>query len=71
MDDVVTIPSSLAGLPALVVPILSGGKEEKMNELHVDLPVGVQLISQFGDDEILFRVGKALEETLKTNASSL
>ncbi|KAJ3062883.1 Trimeric GatFAB AmidoTransferase(AdT) complex subunit [Podochytrium sp. JEL0797] len=52
MDDVMTVPVSLAGLPALVVPVV--GKEG-------ELPVGMQLVGQFGSDVELFGVGRVLE----------
>jgi aspartyl-tRNA(Asn)/glutamyl-tRNA(Gln) amidotransferase subunit A len=53
-SDLLTIPSSLAGLPGLSIPCgLSDG-----------LPVGLQLIgSPFGEN-LLFRVGHALEQAL-------
>jgi aspartyl-tRNA(Asn)/glutamyl-tRNA(Gln) amidotransferase subunit A len=54
LSDVLTIPSCLAGLPGLSIPCgLSEG-----------LPVGLQLIGpQFGEN-LLFRVGHALEQAL-------
>jgi aspartyl-tRNA(Asn)/glutamyl-tRNA(Gln) amidotransferase subunit A len=53
-SDLLTIPSCLAGLPGLSIPCgLSQG-----------LPVGLQLIgAQFGEN-LLFRVGHALEQAL-------
>jgi aspartyl-tRNA(Asn)/glutamyl-tRNA(Gln) amidotransferase subunit A len=53
-SDLLTIPSCLAGLPGLSIPCgLSDG-----------LPVGLQLIGpQFGEN-LLFRVGHALEQAL-------
>jgi aspartyl-tRNA(Asn)/glutamyl-tRNA(Gln) amidotransferase subunit A len=54
LSDVLTIPSNLAGLPGLSIPCgLSEG-----------LPVGLQLVGpQFGEN-LLFRVGHALERAL-------
>ncbi|KAJ3122046.1 Trimeric GatFAB AmidoTransferase(AdT) complex subunit [Physocladia obscura] len=52
MDDVMTVPASLAGLPALVVP--SGFIAGNMG-------VGMQIIGQFGDDKRLFRIGQEME----------
>ncbi|MFN0156124.1 MAG: Asp-tRNA(Asn)/Glu-tRNA(Gln) amidotransferase subunit GatA [Gaiella sp.] len=52
--DLLTIPSCLAGLPGLSVP--SG--------LSAGLPVGLQLIGpQFGEN-LLFRIGHALEQQI-------
>jgi aspartyl-tRNA(Asn)/glutamyl-tRNA(Gln) amidotransferase subunit A len=54
LSDVLTIPSNLAGLPGLSIPCgLSEG-----------LPVGLQLVGpQFGEN-MLFRVGHALEKAI-------
>jgi aspartyl-tRNA(Asn)/glutamyl-tRNA(Gln) amidotransferase subunit A len=54
VNDLLTIPSCMAGLPGLSIPCgLSG-----------DLPVGLQLVGpQFGENT-LFRVGHALERAL-------
>jgi aspartyl-tRNA(Asn)/glutamyl-tRNA(Gln) amidotransferase subunit A len=52
--DVLTIPSNLAGLPGLSIPCgLSDG-----------LPVGLQLIGPQFSENVLFRVGHALERAL-------
>jgi len=55
LNDVLTIPSCMAGLPGMSIPCgLSDG-----------LPVGLQLIGpQFGEN-MLFRVGHALERALR------
>ncbi|KAJ3174910.1 Trimeric GatFAB AmidoTransferase(AdT) complex subunit [Geranomyces variabilis] len=52
LADVMTVPASLAGLPALALPFgepAQGG-----------LPVGVQLLGQFGDDETVLEVADLL-----------
>ncbi|KAF9191491.1 Trimeric GatFAB AmidoTransferase(AdT) complex subunit [Haplosporangium sp. Z 767] len=54
LDDILTIPASLAGLPAMSVPFGSGIKD--------GLPVGLQVISQYGDEEMVFEVARVLEE---------
>jgi aspartyl-tRNA(Asn)/glutamyl-tRNA(Gln) amidotransferase subunit A len=58
MNDVLTVPASLAGLPALSVPVKlrSGAKEAGDVE-----SVGMQVIGQFGDDELVLRVGQIIE----------
>eukprot|EP00624_Nannochloropsis_granulata_P003994 evm.model.NODE_30175_length_15148_cov_20.226961.1 len=54
-DDLFTVPASLAGLPAISLPI-SGGREGESS-----LPVGLQIIGQrFAEAQIL-QVAKALE----------
>lgn len=52
VNDVFTVPASLAGLPAVSVPARTGGK----------LPAGLQLIGQFWDDERLLKMAEKLEE---------
>lgn len=49
--DVFTVPASLAGLPALSVPF--GGDE-------TGLPIGIQLIGQYGDDQGLLELARRL-----------
>ncbi len=54
MNDVLTIPSCMAGLPGLNIPCgLSEG-----------LPVGLQLIGAQFAENTLFRVGRALEQAI-------
>jgi aspartyl-tRNA(Asn)/glutamyl-tRNA(Gln) amidotransferase subunit A len=54
LNDLLTIPSCMAGLPGLSVPCgLSDG-----------LPVGLQLIGPQFAENTLFRVGHALERAL-------
>ncbi|KAJ2503970.1 Trimeric GatFAB AmidoTransferase(AdT) complex subunit [Coemansia sp. RSA 2052] len=50
VNDVMTVPASLAGIPAISVPVG-----------YVDgLPLGLQLAAQYGDDELLLRVARHL-----------
>lgn len=53
VNDVMTVPASLAGIPAMSVPI--GVCEEGM-------PIGMQVLGQFGDERVVLEVGKMLEE---------
>jgi aspartyl-tRNA(Asn)/glutamyl-tRNA(Gln) amidotransferase subunit A len=53
LNDVFTVPTSLAGLPGLSVP--AGLSAE-------GLPLGLQVIGRAWDEATVFRVGKALEE---------
>lgn len=55
VQDVLTAPASLAGLPALSYPVpvpLADG----------NLPVGVQLVGQWGDDDLVLDIAQALED---------
>jgi aspartyl-tRNA(Asn)/glutamyl-tRNA(Gln) amidotransferase subunit A len=61
VQDVLTVPASLAGLPALTVPLrnhLTGKGEGEGGEW----PVGVSVVGQWGCDEMVLRVGEFLEE---------
>jgi aspartyl-tRNA(Asn)/glutamyl-tRNA(Gln) amidotransferase subunit A len=53
VNDVFTVPASLAGVPAMCVPFGMSTED--------GFPLGLQLIAQYGDEERLFVVGKALE----------
>ncbi|KAJ7623717.1 amidase signature domain-containing protein, partial [Roridomyces roridus] len=50
VQDVLTVPASLAGLPALSVPVQKEG-----------WPVGVSVVGQWGCDDVVLRVGGFLE----------
>ncbi|EKV08493.1 Glutamyl-tRNA amidotransferase, A subunit, putative [Penicillium digitatum] len=54
VTDVFTVPASLAGLPAISVPVTIAG--EKDAEL-----TGIQVIGQYGDDQLVMKVGEMLE----------
>lgn len=51
-QDVLTVPASLAGLPALSVP--AGGGVDGW-------PVGVSVVGQWGCEEMVLRVGEMLD----------
>ena len=53
LADVMTVPASLAGLPAVSVP---AGKTD------AGLPIGVQLIGKRRDDARLLALAKTMEE---------
>ena len=54
LSDVYTIPASLAGIPGLSVP---AGFSEGM-------PVGVQILGKYMDEETILNVGEVLEKAL-------
>ena len=60
LNDVFTVPSSLAGLPALSVP--AGLSND-------GLPLGLQLIGRPFDEETVLRAGAALEEAAEFDAA--
>ncbi|KAJ2158110.1 Trimeric GatFAB AmidoTransferase(AdT) complex subunit [Coemansia sp. RSA 552] len=51
VNDVMTVPANLAGLPAISVP---GGHKDGM-------PLGLQLVGQYGDDELVLRIAGHLQ----------
>jgi aspartyl-tRNA(Asn)/glutamyl-tRNA(Gln) amidotransferase subunit A len=53
LNDVFTVPASLAGLPAISVPAGLDGD---------GLPLGLQIIGRPFDEETVFRAGEALEK---------
>ncbi len=53
LNDVFTVPASLAGLPAISVP--AGLSRE-------ELPLGLQVIARAWDEATVLRVGRAIEE---------
>ncbi|MDP6109481.1 MAG: amidase, partial [Rhodospirillales bacterium] len=59
LNDVFTVPASLAGLPGISVP--SGLSEE-------GLPLGLQMITKPFDEETLFRAAEVLETAAEFKA---
>lgn len=55
--DVFTVPASLAGLPALSVPVKSADTDDDSQ-----IRVGMQIIGQYWDDQLVLRVGELLDE---------
>ena len=53
LNDVFTVPASLAGLPAISLPAGLDG---------AGLPLGLQLIAKPFDEKTLFRAAQALED---------
>lgn len=51
LNDIFTIPASLAGLPAMSVPLAMDG----------GLPLGMQIVAQALDEYTMFKVARALE----------
>lgn len=63
MNDVFTVPASLAGLPAISVPAPSI-TEDRNIESEVYTPfagVGIQIIGQYGDDKLVLDYAKELQ----------
>lgn len=56
LSDIFTVAPSLAGVPALSLPINSNDKE---------LPIGTQLIAKNFNENLLFQFGKFIENLLK------
>ena len=53
LNDIFTVPASLAGLPGISIPF---GKSEK------GLPLGVQLLSKHFNEQEIFNAGYYLEK---------
>lgn len=58
INDVFTVPASLAGLPAISVPVTTPGSIKSPSTGDV---AGIQIMGQYGDDELVLRVGELLE----------
>ncbi|KAF9911387.1 Trimeric GatFAB AmidoTransferase(AdT) complex subunit [Linnemannia zychae] len=58
LDDIFTIPASLAGIPSMSVPFGTSTKD--------GFPMGLQVMSQYGDEEMVFKVARVIEEKGKS-----
>jgi aspartyl-tRNA(Asn)/glutamyl-tRNA(Gln) amidotransferase subunit A len=63
VTDVFTVPASLAGLPALSVP-LAGGEDGSPRG-----NIGMQIIGQYGMDDTVLEVGRIFEDLGLTKAA--
>lgn len=54
-QDVLTVPASLAGLPALSVPIPVGAEGDGW-------PLGVSIVGQWGCEKMVLAIGAAIED---------
>lgn len=59
-DDILTVPASLAGLPAINVPVSISSDET--DDPSRPRTVGLQIIGQYGDDDLVLDTGQLLEE---------
>ena len=58
MNDVFTVPASLAGLPAISVPVTVPSDGQGFDDEYL---TGIQIVGQYGDDELVLKVGELLE----------
>jgi aspartyl-tRNA(Asn)/glutamyl-tRNA(Gln) amidotransferase subunit A len=61
LNDVATVPGSLAGIPALSLPV---GLAEDPDAPGTALPVGLQVMAPLLRDELMYRAAWALEQDL-------
>jgi len=62
LSDIYTVSANLAGIPAMSLPC---GYDSQQ------LPIGIQLLAKPFDEETLFKVGYALEQTLRNSGINL
>lgn len=63
LEDIFTVPASLAGLPGLVIPVGFAAPEDDVTR---ELPVGLQILGPRLGEEKCFLVGHVLEQSLKS-----
>lgn len=63
-DDVLTVPASLAGLPAISIPIAIRDLESRSQDRPRS--VGLQILAQYGDDDSVFGIAKEIEDISPT-----
>lgn len=61
VQDALNVPVSLAGLPGLSVP--AGRSPGEKDGEGKGWPVGVQIAGQWGSDQLVLKVGRAIEES--------
>lgn len=68
MNDVFTVPASLAGLPAISVPVRTAslGDTAEHHDGVVEESVGIQVIGQYGDDRLVLQAADAVARVAPT-----
>jgi aspartyl-tRNA(Asn)/glutamyl-tRNA(Gln) amidotransferase subunit A len=61
LDDIMTVPANLAGLPCISVPVARVANNEFSWNNTRGLPLGLQLIGRSFDEGTLLRTAVALE----------
>ena len=63
MNDVFTVPASLAGLPAISVPvpIAEEDRRPELREREIKEYAGMQIIGQFGHDDVVLDIARQLQ----------
>lgn len=67
LEDVFTIPASLAGLPGLVIPV---GYAAPKDDASIELPVGLQILGPVLGEEKCLLVGHVLEQSMRETVST-
>ena len=60
-DDVLTVPVSLAGLPAMSVPVRISSFDSQ-TEANGIKSIGLQITAQYGNDELVFSAAQIMED---------
>ena len=67
LEDVFTVPASLAGIPGLTVPV---GFASPSDDTTIELPVGLQILGPVLGEETVLMVGHVLEQAMKGKIDS-
>lgn len=57
--DFLTVPASLAGVPALSLPVPIPGRDR--GDQNAPTSVGLQVLAQYGDEEMVFSIAQSIE----------
>jgi aspartyl-tRNA(Asn)/glutamyl-tRNA(Gln) amidotransferase subunit A len=69
MNDVFTVPASLAGLPAISVPVHVTPEERTTKDGPLD-SAGIQIIGQYGDDKLVLNAANIVSRVAQTAQSN-
>ena len=69
MNDVFTVPASLAGLPAISIPVrtTTEGDSVELVQRDIEESAGIQVIGQYGDDKLVLHVANTIATIAPTS----
>lgn len=71
VQDVLTVPASLTGFPAMSLPVRRWRRDGKRGKLEECWPIGVGMVGFWGGEALMFEVARVLEQALAADGARI